>query len=101
MICYEVTATIRAELASAYEAYLREEHIPDLLATGCFVGARIGTAGAGRFRIWYDAPDLAALDRYFAEHAPRLRAHVKERFPSGLELERESWQLLEQWGDPG
>jgi hypothetical protein len=97
VISYEVTATVRADLADAYEKYLRAEHIPELLATGCFVAARIGTAGAGRFRIWYDAPDNAALDRYLADHAPRLRADVKERFPSGLELERESWQLLEGW----
>jgi hypothetical protein len=99
MISYEVTTTARADIAEAYAHYLRSEHIPDLLATGCFVGARLGRAGAARFRTWYDAPDLAALDRYFAEHAGRLRAHVKARFPDGLELERESWELLERWGD--
>jgi hypothetical protein len=97
MIAYEVTATVRADLASAYERYLRSEHIPDLMATGCFDGARIAQSAVGRFRITYDAPDAAALDRYLAEHAPRLRAHVRERFPEGLELEREVWTVLETW----
>ncbi|MCU0648562.1 MAG: DUF4286 family protein [Gemmatimonadaceae bacterium] len=100
MIAYEVTATIRPDLAATYERYLRAEHIPDLMATGCFVGARIAQATAGRYRITYDAPDAAALDRYLAEHAPRLRAHVRERFPEGLALDREVWTVLEAWPAP-
>jgi inhibitor of KinA sporulation pathway (predicted exonuclease) len=97
MLIYEVTATVRAELADAYEHYLRTEHIPDLLTTGCFVGARIAQAGVGRYRITYDMPDSAALDRYLAEHAPRLRADVRLRFPDGLDLEREVWTVKQSW----
>lgn len=28
MVTYEITATVRADLCDAYEAYMREEHIP-------------------------------------------------------------------------
>jgi hypothetical protein len=97
MIIYEVTATVRAELAESYELYLRTEHIPDLLSTGCFASARIAQAGVGRYRIAYDLLDIAALDRYMAEHAPRLRTEVRVRFPDGLELEREIWSVKQSW----
>jgi hypothetical protein len=100
VVRYEVTATIRPDLAAAYERYLRETHIPELLATGCFTAATMGMARPGHYRIWYDAPDLAALDRYLGAHAARLRADVRTRFPDGLALEREQWMLLEQWPAP-
>ncbi|MCU0636654.1 MAG: DUF4286 family protein [Gemmatimonadaceae bacterium] len=97
MIVYEVTALVRPELAATYEAYLRTEHIPDLLATGCFVSARLTQAGIGRYRISYDVADTASLDRYMAEHAARLRAEVRERFPDGLSLERDVWTVMQTW----
>jgi hypothetical protein len=36
---YEVRARVPASLARRYEGWLREVHIPDLMATGCFVEA--------------------------------------------------------------
>ena len=31
------------------------------------------------------------------EHAARLRHHVKELFPEGIELSREEWDVLGHW----
>jgi len=109
MIWYEVRAEVPAEQAADYEAYLREEHIPDLMGTGCFVEAAFCRAEAGpaaeeapearvHFRSAYLAPDQAALDRYVAEHAGRLREHALRRFPEGLRFAREEWQVRERWG---
>ena len=97
MITYEVTASVDPDLVPAYEEYMRTRHIPDLLATGCFIGASFSRAEGSRYRMRYEAPDQAALDRYVADHAPRLREHVHLVFPSGIRLERETWTVLEQW----
>jgi hypothetical protein len=129
MIWYEVRADVPADQAGAYEAYLREEHIPDLMETGCFVeaafcradaggapeaapggapGSAIGSKGSApaaegapearvHFRSAYLAPDRAALDRYFTEHAGRLREHALRRFPDGLHFARGEWRVLERW----
>ena len=97
MVTYEITAAVRPELAPAYERYMREHHIPDLLATGCFRSASIASSAPGRYRIRYDAPDRATLDRYLAEHAPRLRADFAAHFPSGVEVSREEWDALQRW----
>lgn len=98
-VTYEITATVAAERAAAYERYMRERHVPDLLATGCFVGASIaraeaGDEGAARYRIRYEAPHAAALARYLAEHAARLRADFAAHFPEGVTIERTVWHRL-------
>ena len=97
MVSYEVTATVRADLADRYETYMRAHHIPDVLASGCFVGAELGRADAGRFRARYQAADQAALDRYLAEHTGRLRADFAAHFPEGVTLERAVWTTAQAW----
>ena len=39
MVTYEITAIVRANLCDAYEKYMTERHIPDVLQTGAFAGA--------------------------------------------------------------
>ena len=41
MVTYEVTTTVDPRLVEAYERFMRQVHIPDLLATGCFHGAAL------------------------------------------------------------
>lgn len=97
MLTYEITATVRPDLCDAYERYMRERHIPDLMQTGAFVAASFGRSAAGRYRIRYEAKTRQALDTYLAKHAPRLRQHFTGTFPSGIELVREEWTGLESW----
>lgn len=96
-VTYEITATVRAELCDDYERYMRGRHIPDLMNTGAFVAASFSRSAPGRYRIRYEARGRAQLDAYLAEHAPRLRSHFNETFPSGIELSREEWDVLESW----
>jgi hypothetical protein len=72
---------------------MRSEHIPDLMATGCFVSAMFSRSG-DTFQIRYTAADRAMLDRYLAEHAERLRADVVKHFPSGIRFSREIWDVI-------
>jgi hypothetical protein len=97
MITYEITATVRDDLREAYERYLRDRHIPDLLATGCFSAASLSRSAPGRFRIRYEAHDRASLDRYLAEYAPRLRTDALAHFAEGVELSREEWDVVARW----
>ena len=97
MVTYEITAAVRADLVDAYERFMRERHIPDLLATGHFAAASLGRSRPGRYRIRYEAKSREVLDRYIAEDAPRLRAHLQGEFPEGIEITREEWEILESW----
>lgn len=94
-IWYEVTATVRPDTVGRWEAYMREKHIRDVLQTGCFARATLERAASGRFRVSYEAPSREQIDRYLADHAPRLRNDVLAHFPEGVELVREEWSQVE------
>jgi hypothetical protein len=99
MVTYEITATVDPGLVDGYERYMRQRHIPDVLATGHFQRALFASAPPGRYRIRYDAPSDKDLERYLAEHAPRLREDFASHFPTGVALTREVWTVVEAW-DP-
>ncbi|HEV3486226.1 MAG TPA: DUF4286 family protein [Vicinamibacterales bacterium] len=99
-VTYEITAEVREDLVPEYEEFMRRTHIPGLLATGYFKAASLSRSTGGRYRIRYEARDSASLERYLAEHAPRLRAHFDARFPEGVRLSREVWTVLQAWPAP-
>ena len=97
MIIYEVTAVVEAHLTEAYGRYMRQEHIPDVLASGCFQSAEFASAAPGRYRMRYEASTDENLERYLATHAARLREDATSRFPEGVVLSREVWIAIERW----
>ena len=99
MIAYEVTAVTEPHLAEAYERYMRQ-HIPDVLATGCFREAMLAKAAAGHYRIRYEASTAEDLERYLTIHAPRLREDARAHFPECVTLSREVWSAIQRWDAP-
>jgi hypothetical protein len=97
MIAYEVTAIVEAHLAEAYERYMRQQHIPDVLATGCFQSAEFASAAPGRYRMRYEASTDEDLERYLSVHAARLREDATSHFPEGVILSREVWTAIQRW----
>ena len=100
MITYEITATVDPGSTEAYEQFMRQRHIPDLLATGYFREAAFTRSAPGRYRVRYEASSHADLERYLAEHAPQLRADFAAHFPSGVTLSREIWATIQTWNAP-
>lgn len=97
MVFYEVTAVPEAQVREAYERYMRTKHVADVLASGCFTGARIAVTQEGLYRTTYIAATRTDLDRYLDQHAARLRADFAAHFPSGVTLSREILDVLEEW----
>ena len=96
-VIYEVTAIVRDDLIETYEQYMRSRHIPDLLATGSFVGASFWRSEDGRYRMCYEAATQEDLDEYLNRHAEGLRADLRSRFPDGVKLSREVWNVIEKF----
>ena len=96
-VLYEVTLQVQPALITAVERYMRTDHIPGILQTGCFYNIRFDQAGEGKFRTSYRAHSSADLERYLHDHAPALRAEFQAEFPSGVALTRETWTTLEEW----
>lgn len=97
MIIYEITAIVRADLIEKYETYMCEQHIPDLLATGFFSGAKFTRSSENRYRIQYHAHDQKALNEYLENESERLRADFLAHFGEGIKVSRENWEVLQTW----
>jgi hypothetical protein len=100
VIAYEVTVEVDETLVERFVAYMRDLHIPALLATGCFSHAELDRANETRFRQRYLAASLADLERYFESHAPALRQDYATHFPTGTTLTREIWEEVGRWDKP-
>ena len=93
MVFYEITAVVDAEIASQFEAFMSETHIFDVLATGYFSNAALYRNGE-RYLIRYEAEHQSKIDQYLDLKAPLLRSMFLERFPSGVRLSRDTWEVL-------
>jgi hypothetical protein len=90
LIHYEVFAMVRDDLVDAYEQFL-PAHVEAVLAAGKFDSAVISRAAPAMYRVRYTTTDHAVIDRYLAEHAPRLRGEAQARFPDGIQWNRAVW----------
>jgi hypothetical protein len=79
MIIYNVTNKVEASIAADWLRWMQSEHIPAVMATGCFVDFKIvrllevdDTEGP-TYAVQYYASDKATYDRYAAQHATALR----------------------------
>jgi Domain of unknown function (DUF4286) len=97
MIAYEVTSQVEESLVGRFEQYMRETHIPEVLATGCFQAAVFARSSPGRYRTSYVAGAQADLDRYLERHTAGLRSDFAAHFPKGVSLSREVWVAVERW----
>jgi hypothetical protein len=100
VIAYEVTVEVDEALAERYIAYMRDRHIPAVLATGCFAHAELDRAKETRFRQRYLAQSLADLERYLEDHTTQLQKDYADHFPSGTRLTREIWEEVGRWDKP-
>ncbi len=101
MIIYEVTTVVSPASIAAYESYMRDRHVREVLATGCIVSATIALSIPGRYRIRYVAKNMDVLDQYLGTHAQQFRADFAAHLGSGVEVTREVWTELQHWhADP-
>ncbi|HQV38555.1 MAG: DUF4286 family protein [Flavobacteriales bacterium] len=85
MIIYNVTVSVDNEVHEMWLAWMRNTHLPEVMATGHFQDARIcrvlseGDSGA-TYAIQYTCTDMAAYERYREEHAERLKAESEKYY---------------------
>lgn len=85
MFIYNVTINIDPSVHDEWLKYMQEEHIPDVMKTGCFVDNRMlkvlnvedeGTT----YSIQYTFLNMSDMEEYKAKHAPRLQKEVMDRY---------------------
>lgn len=84
MIIYNVTLNIDAEVHDEWLHWMKEEHIPEVMATGLFLDhrmARVLSDDQGfTYAIQYTCADMGTYERYRDQHAQRLQAKTRERY---------------------
>ena len=85
-IIYNVTTQVDHHIANDWLQWLSEEHIPDIIATGCFTNATIlrlieveETHGP-TYAIQYHARSKDLYNRYIAIFAEEMRKKVSDKW---------------------
>jgi hypothetical protein len=85
MILYNVTVSIDQSVHQEWLQWMRETHIPEVLATGCFLESRLSRIqgeeeGGVTFSVMYLAPSQEKYDEYQQVFAPKLQADHTKRY---------------------
>jgi hypothetical protein len=79
MIVYNVTVKVDHSIAEQWLTWLKEEHIPDVVNTGCFTHATIlwllevDESDGITYAVQYHALNKDLYNRYISEFAEKMR----------------------------
>lgn len=102
MILYNVTVSIDPAVSEDWLDWMRKQHIPDVMATGCFIESRISRVhgeedGGMTFAITYLSPSQEKLDEYREVHAPRLQKDHSMRYEGRFAAFRTFLSVIEEF----
>ena len=85
-ILYNVTVKIDNSAEDNWLNWMKSEHIPKVLNTGCFINCRMSKMlflddiDGQTYSIQYLCRDMSILNQYFEKFANQLRADVVKKF---------------------
>ncbi len=86
MIIYNVTIKLQIAIEGEWLRWLQQEHIPEVLQSGCFNNARVlklletNDSEGPTYAIQYAAESKVLYDRYIEKYAAGLRNKSFERW---------------------
>ena len=100
-ILYNVTVSLEASIYAEWLAFMREEHIPKILSTGCFSGYKIcrmvdETIESNTVAMQYFAANSEKFRIYQTQFAPDLQEEYIARFGSSAPAFRTVLYALEE-----
>lgn len=105
MIIYNVTINIDESVHDKWLEWMQEIHIPDVLATGKFINAKMTKVlveeemGGITYSIQYTAENKELLNRYYAEDAERMRQEVSKHFRDKFVAFRTELAVVKEFND--
>lgn len=101
MFIYNVTIKVEAAIADEWLQWLKGEHIPEVMATGCFDAYKIvrlleidDTEGP-TYAIQYNTLSKALYNRYIVKHADVLRQKSYDRWGQRFMAFRSLMQVVD------
>ncbi|MEM7379840.1 MAG: DUF4286 family protein [Bacteroidota bacterium] len=102
MLIYNVTINIDDTVHDRWLEWMKEVHIPEVLATGKFMEARMTRVlieeetGGTTYSIQYLVNDRETLEAYYQEDAPRLREDGLKRFANKFVAFRTELEVISE-----
>ena len=100
MIVYNVTTLVDHSIAKDWLSWIKEEHIPDIIATGTFTHATVlhlldvdETEGI-TYVVQYHAAVKAEYDRYVSEFASSMRKKAIDKWGDKMIAFRSIMELV-------
>ena len=102
MIIYNVTSNIDESIHEKWLVWIKE-HIPQVLATGCFTEARLSRVlveeemGGTTYAVQYFTDSKTKLESYYQNHAPKLRQEGLQLFGDKMLAFRTELEVMEEF----
>lgn len=101
MILYNVTCHLENALLTEWLQWMREVHIPEVMATGCFTDYKMmkvltnaGDDDGVNIAIQYSARNMEDYERYRDEFAPALQQKTREKYGEQILAYRSLLEVL-------
>lgn len=100
MIIYNVTIKVQKSISAAWLQWLQEEHIPDIIQTGCFTHAKIlrllevDDAEGPTYAVQYFAESKGLYNNYIETHAAAMRQKGFDKWGSTFIAFRSVMQVV-------
>jgi hypothetical protein len=100
MIIYNVTTKVTWEINDAWLEWMRNDHIPQVLKTGCFFDSRIlrllevDDDEGPTYAVQYHASGNDEYREYIEQHASGLRKHANEKWGNQIISFRSVMEVL-------
>ncbi|MEN8123488.1 MAG: DUF4286 family protein [Bacteroidota bacterium] len=103
MYIYNVTINIDESIQKEWLKWMREKHIPDMLATGKFIKALMTQVmvneemGGFTYSIQYTCDSKEILEKYYIEDANRLRNESQNIFSNKFVAFRTELNIIDEF----
>lgn len=102
MYIYNVTTNVEASVHDEWLKWMKETHIPDILATGKFSSAKMCKVlvseemGGTTYSVQFTVVDKNTLEKYYMTDAPKLRDDALKRFPGKIVSFRTELEIISE-----
>lgn len=100
MFIYNVTVNIADDAHQEWLKWMKEKHIPDVMKTGCFIDNQLVKVlyvedEGHTFSIQYKFLEMADIEKYQKEFAPKLQAEHTAMFKDKYTAFRTLLQIVD------
>ncbi len=102
MIIYNVTCNMQTKLAEEWLQWMKLEHVPEVLETGCFLDYKIlkllnndSDDEGVNYAIQYTCENLETLERYRRDFGPALMEKTFKRYGNTVLAYRSVLEIIE------